>query len=87
MKIHKYPLSDMPGHYSWHMPNGSKILSFGVDARGDLCVWASVPEEGDLQPFAVLLRWTGGDAPSDPSAPFLGTVVHDGFVLHAWQVR
>jgi len=88
MKIYKYVLPIEIGKINLDMPGGAKVLSFGQDPNGDVCVWALVSPGRSNTPKSFWLAMTGKDVPVsvETSYLFLGTCVlrDEGVVLHCF---
>lgn len=83
MKIYKYPLvlTDQQSH---PMPAGADILSAGLGANGQLCVWAMVNPNSGLRPRHLWIVGTGNPLPEVPLR-FIGSVTIAPFVWHVFE--
>lgn len=60
---------------------GSNILSAGKDAKGQLCIWATVDSEARLvDKYTIYVNGTG--RPLTHDGIFLGTVLDGYYVWH-----
>lgn len=84
-RIYKYPLSLASGVQSVTLPEGAKVIHFGI--QGDVpCIWARV------DPFATAQQtryfWalgTGSDVKDN--LKHIGTVLHGAYVWHLFEVK
>lgn len=65
MKIFKYPLEENTGEQTVRMPRSATPISFGLDPRDGLCVWATIEDETPLADHRFFLAFTGTEFPSE----------------------
>lgn len=86
-KIYKYPLVPLAdGIVRIEMPKHAKVLSFGRDPRGALCIWADVGISMPLEERRFQIVMTAEDV---PKGAFIGTYVDlglTGLVLHCFEI-
>jgi len=83
MTIFKYllPIQDC---VELDLPYTSRVLSVG-NQRGELCLWATMPEHVCTCKRFILIVGTGMDAPIPSEARFVGTVQIEPFVWHVFE--
>lgn len=69
------------------MPAGAVILSFGLDAEDQLCLWAKVDSNAPLEDHTIACVGTGWELEHVFEAPnryaaFIGSVTHGQYVWH-----
>jgi hypothetical protein len=82
-KIFKYPLH-VTDHQAVPMPFNANIVSAGLDAYGQLCVWAIVETTAESKPVHIRIVGTGNPMPEVPML-FIDTVVMGSFVWHVFE--
>lgn len=69
-------------------PIGSKILSAGLDPKGDLCIWVEVdPDEKEKSGCAIFIQGTGNPMHDDLESgkgQFIDTVREGDFMWHIY---
>lgn len=80
--IYKFPLS-IVGRQVVEMPVGAEVLCAQVQA-GELCLWATVHAEVEVEPRAFWVIGTGNVLP-DRLGRYVGTVLMPPFVWHVFE--
>lgn len=85
--IHKYPIDVPPnGRPVVQLPIGAAVAHFGTQ-RGQMCIWAVVETENDLEPREFQIIGTGHKLDSDGGLRFIGTTFLNGgdLVFHLFE--
>ena len=80
--IWKYPLT-VTDYQSVRMPKGAEILSV-ADQQGELCVWALVDSDAELEDRMFYIFGTGNSFNEVIPMNFLGSVQQNVFVWHVF---
>lgn len=80
--IWKYPLM-VTDCQTVRMPQGAEILSV-ADQRGELCVWALVDPDADLEDRMFYIFGTGNPVSEILPWQFVGSVQQNVFVWHVF---
>lgn len=82
--IYKYPVPAVsPGAFEIELPASSRVVAFGDDLDGELCVWAWIdPTEKEMHRQRFVLVWTGQHVGSHTTWLYVGRAVHDGLIWH-----
>ena len=66
------------------MPKNANILSCGVDADNNLCIWAAVDSNAEKVNRTIYMAWTGTNIDSfyNGEVSFVGTVKQANFIWH-----
>ena len=92
MTIWKYKIQEVfsqPAETEFIMPKGAVILSCGLDAMGEICIWAMVNEQKKEKVIVKIIPiGTGWGLPDnfENEMSFIGTVTKDSFVWHVFEV-
>lgn len=69
------------------VPNGAEIFHVGLQ-RGQICMWAKVDPDAEMVKREFMVEGTGQPANRRlHDATHLGTVYHDNFVWHVFEVE
>ena len=86
LTIWKYPIDPSFEKIELAIPGGGPAISAGLDARGDVCVWAMVDD--DLEEEIVKIYCVGTGWPLDrimedvEALKFIGTVKEGFYMWH-----
>lgn len=86
--ILKYHISYTAEIDEIEIPSGSKVISAGLDPQGELCIWAIVNPENELElrKFTVVgTGWTMGRELDNWE--FIGTVRQGPYMWHVFEVK
>ena len=87
--IYKYPLPIGEMVYGVDIPKGARVLSCGVDAKGEVVVWAEVDTDAPIEKRFFDIVPTGQQVSSTLLGRFIGTVSLNGaaIILHIYDDR
>lgn len=69
------------------MPSGSKVISAGLDPQEDLCIWAIVNPENELESRKFTIVGTGWPMGHElDNWKFIDTVKQGPYMWHVWEV-
>ena len=80
----KYPFVIQAGVITISMPVGSTIRAVGVQSPGEICLWASVPQDRPDVQRAFRVVPTGGELPAEGN--YVGVAFDGPFVWHIIEV-
>ena len=88
--IYKYELP-FKDEVSIQMPFGSEIVKCGVQGmkgnKPNICVWAVVDPEREMETYHFCIRGTGHPLPEDDGYRYIDTVFDRQFVWHILQKK
>lgn len=85
--IFKYVLNLKRGIQVVNLPYDAEVVSAQMQ-HNMLCIWAVVPEDEPTEPREFEVLFTGERLPeSDSWHVHIGTVQHEGFVWHVFELR
>ena len=81
--IWKFGLASQPGHQSIEMPDGARILSFGLQGEYHrvLTVWALCDPDAETVSKDLFLAWTGSFPPPEENFEYFIGTVQDGVLV------
>lgn len=82
--IWKYKLNPAYVFHAISMPVDYHVLSTGIDAEGEVCVWAAVNSEAPQAKVTFALCGTGRALP-ERFGEFIGSVKDGPFVWHIYM--
>lgn len=79
--IYKYPIS----YRTIEIPKDAKFISLNTDCNGDLCAWAIVDTNNEMETKHFVTIGTGWALPEDiDEMIFLGTVKDNPYIWHVF---
>ena len=80
--IHKYPLTSQTNYVS--LPSGAKVVHFGLDPMGVLCMWAIVELSAPAITRRYVILQTGQQA-INGTMQYLGSCMVGPYMWHLFE--
>lgn len=80
--IWKYEIEE-EGETRLRVPFGAEVISCGLDAKDNMCVWAIVDPDAQYEEIISILAW-GTGWPLTFKGKFVGTVTKASYVWHVF---